>query len=47
MEVQEVIDLTTDTDSETSEVSVNKYGWRIEKERKPAKGNLNLMVLLH
>ena len=47
MEVQEVIDITTDTDSETSEVSVDKWGRRIEKECKPAKGNPNSMVLLH
>ena len=49
METQEVecIDLTTDTDSETSEASVDKLGRCIEKERKPAKGNPDSMVLLH
>ena len=47
MEVHEVIDITTDTDSETSEVSVDKWGRHNEKERKPAKGHPNLMVLLH
>ena len=49
MEIQEVecIDLTTETDSETSEVSVDKWGRGIEKEHKPAKGHPNLMVLLH
>ena len=49
METQEVecIDLTTDLDLETSEVSVDKYRRWIEKERKPAKGNPDSMVLLH
>jgi len=49
MEVQEVIDVTTNTDSDskTSEVSVNKWGRCIEKERKPAKGHPDSMVLLH
>ena len=49
METEEVecIDLTMDMDSETSEASVDKYGRRIEKEGKPAKPNLNLMVLLY
>ena len=49
MEVQEVIDITTntDSDSETSEVSVDKWGRHIKKEHKPAKGHPNLMVLLH
>ena len=49
METEEVecIDLTTDTDSETSEVSVNKYGRRIKKKGKSAKHILESMVLLH
>ena len=47
MEVQEVIDITTDTDSETSEVSVDIWGRRIEKEHKQAKGHPNSIFLLH
>ena len=49
METEEVecIDLTTDTNSETSEVSVDKYGRRIKKEGKPTKRNPNLMDLLY
>ena len=49
MEAPEVIDIIdTDTDdTETSEVSTDKWGRHIVKEPKSAKGRQDSMVLLH
>ena len=48
METDEVecIDLTTDTDYENSDVTVENYGRHVKKKGK-AKYKLNSMVLLH
>ena len=48
METDEVecINLTTDTDSETSDVTVENYGRHIKKKDK-AKYKINSVVLLH
>ena len=49
METEEVecIDLATDTDSETSDVTVENYGRQVKKKGKAAKCKLDSMVLLH
>ena len=43
----ECIDLTTDTDSETLDVTIKNYERQVEKKGKPAKCKLDSMVLFH
>ena len=49
METDEVecINLTTDTDSETLDVTIENHGRQVEKKGKAAKFKLDSMVLLH